>query len=635
MRKRKILKKVALFLALAVALNTSSLSVRALAEENDEEVQKISAEQPDEQIMDGQEQEKVEEPDQNENQTVVLEGETQKPDEGEGELEDGNKDKVIPETSTPGWYQEEENWYYYDADGNRASGWRYIGNCWYYLNGEDEQKPGVMSADTFQVIAGKTYAFSASGVMQKGWIHEAEGWYYAKSDGTFADGWEYINESWYYFDEANEEFPYLMVENTRKTINSADYYFSNSGAMKKNCWIHEAEGWYYALSSGVLVSGWKYVNGTWYFFDGDNAEHPYLMISDCKKEINGAEYFFDESGAMKKNCWISEPEGWYYVLSNGAKVTGWVKVGTKWYYFDPDNIDSPGLMISGTEKTIAGVDYIFEANGSMRAGWYKVDDDWYYYGETSGQICSGWQNVGGYWYYLDPVNGNKAFLGGWKVVNGALYYFNLGGAMATNWLYVGGNWYYLAGDGSMRTGWQWIDNNWYYFYYENDSHGGSHGAMARARSIDGWQLQTDGSMVSGKQAEMLAKAQAYTSNTNYLILVDRAACKVSIFAGSFGAWNNIKYWDCAPGKASTPTVSGTFTVQGKGYYFDSGSARCYWYTQFYGNYLFHSVLYSKYNGSLMDGRVGIPLSHGCVRLQIDNAKWIYDNIPRGTKVVIY
>ena len=43
MRKRKILKKVALFLALAVALNTSSLSVRALAEENDEEVQEISA----------------------------------------------------------------------------------------------------------------------------------------------------------------------------------------------------------------------------------------------------------------------------------------------------------------------------------------------------------------------------------------------------------------------------------------------------------------------------------------------------------------------------------------------------------------------------------------------------------------
>lgn len=567
MRKRKYLKKIALFLALAVALNTSSLSVRALAEENDEEVQEISVEQPDKQIMDGQEQEKVEEPDQNENQTVVLEGEAQKPDEGEGELEDGNKDKVIPETSTPGWHQEEEDWYYYDADGNRASGWRYIGNCWYYLNGEDEQKPGVMSVGTFQVIDGKTYAFNASGVMRKGWISETEGWYYAKADGSFADGWQFISNGWYYFEK-------------------------------------------------------------------DNAEYPYLMVSSCKKEINGAEYFFDGNGTMRKG-WISEKEGWYYTVNSGAKVTGWAKVGTKWYYLDPDNAEHPGLMLSSTERTIAGVDYIFEADGSMRAGWYKAGVDWYYYGETSGQICSGWQKVGGYWYYLDPINGNKAFLGGWKVVNGAWYYFNPGGAMATNWLYVGGNWYYLAGDGVMRTGWQWVDNNWYYFYYENDSHGGSYGAMARARSIDGWQLQADGSMLSGKQAEMLAKAQAYTSNTNYLILVDRAACKVSIFAGGFGAWNNIMYWDCAPGKSSTPTVSGTFTVQGKGYYFDSGSARCYWYTQFYGNYLFHSVLYSKYNGSLMDGRVGIPLSHGCVRLQIDNAKWIYDNIPRGTKVVIY
>ena len=567
MRKRKYLKKIALFLALAVALNTSSLSVRALAEENDEEVQEISVEQPDKQIMDGQEQEKVEEPDQNENQTVVLEGEAQKPDEGEGELEDGNKDKVIPETSTPGWHQEEEDWYYYDADGNRASGWRYIGNCWYYLNGEDEQKPGVMSVGTFQVIDGKTYAFNASGVMRKGWISETEGWYYAKADGSFADGWQFISNGWYYFEK-------------------------------------------------------------------DNAEYPYLMVSSCKKEINGAEYFFDGNGTMRKG-WISEKEGWYYTVNSGAKVTGWAKVGTKWYYLDPDNAEHPGLMLSSTERTIAGVDYIFEADGSMRAGWYKAGVDWYYYGETSGQICSGWQKVGGYWYYLDPINGNKAFLGGWKVVNGAWYYFNPGGAMATNWLYVGGNWYYLAGDGGMRTGWQWVDNNWYYFYYENDSHGGSYGAMARARSIDGWQLQANGSMLSGKQAEMLAKAQAYTSNTNYLILVDRAACKVSIFAGGFGAWNNIMYWDCAPGKSSTPTVSGTFTVQGKGYYFDSGSARCYWYTQFYGNYLFHSVLYSKYNGSLMDGRVGIPLSHGCVRLQIDNAKWIYDNIPRGTKVVIY
>lgn len=63
---------------------------------------------------------------------------------------------------------------------------------------------------------------------------------------------------------------------------------------------------------------------------------------------------------------------------------------------------------------------------------------------------------------------------------------------------------------------------------------------------------------------------------------------------------------------------------------------CWYYTQFYGNYLFHSVLYNR--GSMthiQDGTLGKQVSHGCVRLDINNAKWLYDNIPNGTKVVIY
>ncbi len=133
---------------------------------------------------------------------------------------------------------------------------------------------------------------------------------------------------------------------------------------------------------------------------------------------------------------------------------------------------------------------------------------------------------------------------------------------------------------------------------------------------------------------MQSKAQQYSSSTSYLILVDRDNHKVGIFSGSQGAWSYVYKWDCTNGKASTPTVAGVFTVQNKGYYFDSGSSRCYWWTQFYGNYLFHSVLYTK-SGQLQDGRLGMALSHGCVRLAIENAKWIYDNIPKGTTVVVY
>src|SRR5699024_9243681 len=100
-------------------------------------------------------------------------------------------------------------------------------------------------------------------------------------------------------------------------------------------------------------------------------------------------------------------------------------------------------------------------------------------------------------------------------------------------------------------------------------------------------------------------------------------------------WKEVFYWPCTSGAANTPTVKGQFTVKGKGLAFGSGYT-CWYYTQFYGNYLFHSVLYVPGSQSaLVDGRLGINASHGCVRLALTNAKWIYDNIPVGTKVVIY
>lgn len=136
------------------------------------------------------------------------------------------------------------------------------------------------------------------------------------------------------------------------------------------------------------------------------------------------------------------------------------------------------------------------------------------------------------------------------------------------------------------------------------------------------------------QAEMMNRANWYSSSTPYLILVNRSTHRVGVFQGWQGHWNLVNFWDCSDGKPSTPTVEGEFTVGSRGHYFNSGAYRCYWWTQFYNDYLFHSVLYN-WGGVLQDGRLGMGLSHGCVRLQIDNAKWIYDNIPSGTKVVVY
>ena len=128
--------------------------------------------------------------------------------------------------------------------------------------------------------------------------------------------------------------------------------------------------------------------------------------------------------------------------------------------------------------------------------------------------------------------------------------------------------------------------------------------------------------------------QGYASPTKYLLAVNTDACSVGVYQGSKGHWEEVAQWSCSPGAYGTPTVRGVFSVADKGYSFDSFGSRCFYYTQFYGDYLFHSTLYYP-GGGTMDDRLGMHLSHGCVRLNINNAKWIYDNIPRGTTVVSY
>ena len=46
----------------------------------------------------------------------------------------------------------------------------------------------------------------------------------------------------------------------------------------------------------------------------------------------------------------------------------------------------------------------------------------------------------------------------------------------------------------------------------------------------------------------------------------------------------------------------------------------------YGDYLFHSVPYNKDQSEVVDYTLGVPASHGCIRLKTEDAKWIYDNI---------
>lgn len=61
--------------------------------------------------------------------------------------------------------------------------------------------------------------------------------------------------------------------------------------------------------------------------------------------------------------------------------------------------------------------------------------------------------------------------------------------------------------------------------------------------------------------------------------------------------------------------------------------------RFYGAYLFHSVPYTKKDKSALKSeefnKLGTAASQGCIRLTVEDAKWLYDNCRKGTLVYIY
>ncbi len=104
----------------------------------------------------------------------------------------------------------------------------------------------------------------------------------------------------------------------------------------------------------------------------------------------------------------------------------------------------------------------------------------------------------------------------------------------------------------------------------------------------------------------------------------------------------VKEFICSTGLNDTPTPLGTFTNTGPGarwHYFKKFECWAQYAYYIDGDIMFHSVLYDEQDEStLRKGSVhalGKKASHGCVRLQVEDAQWIYNNCKAGTTIIVY
>ncbi len=123
-----------------------------------------------------------------------------------------------------------------------------------------------------------------------------------------------------------------------------------------------------------------------------------------------------------------------------------------------------------------------------------------------------------------------------------------------------------------------------------------------------------------------------SSRTGYMVWVSLSQYTVRLYEGKQYMWKLIHECPCAIGAPGTPTVTGSFEYKYRtqwnydGYYVGPCLV-------FYNGYALHSVLL-RYNNTEYDGRTGVRISHGCVRMKKRDIDLIARTIPVGTRIYI-
>lgn len=466
-------------------------------------------------------------------------------------------------------------------------------------------------------ISGKRYGFDQNGdVVTNSWFSYGGKTYYLGADGAALTGWQTIDGKVFYFGVSDNDTLKMGALATGKTeVGGKTYIFADSKNFPNNQLGMRLSGFrkyngkvYYLVDSkypassntGVMLTGWKTIGGYKYYLGSDGVRR------EGFKTISGKTYYFAAYSFDKTHP--------------GRMVTGISKIGGKYYYLNKYGVLKTGWIVDN------GVRGWYDSNGAAgKTGWKKKGDEWFYL-KANGLARTGWLKLSSTSiYFLDKAEKGAMTVGPKKLPSGKIVFFDTEGRRATT------------------AGWKGFGE---YYYYTTAT-----GTCYVNKTIDGIKLDSLGRT---KMSTMDMKAQGYSSNTNYLVLCDKSTYTVCIYKGSKGHWTRIKGpWNCTHGGSRTPaytsdgkekyiTFTGRLTKRsatwGWGDFEYTSAAFCMNLSS--GNF-FHSVLFNKgsrsnpYNLTPVDGNLRTNWSHGCIRLALPNAEWVWDNIPAGTRAVVY
>lgn len=523
---------------------------------------------------------------------------------------------------------------------------------------------------------------------QEGWHQDAKGWYFIKDGRRLTNGLQTVNEGSYFFDANGYrvsgtvkigKYNYYFHPKTGKLCSGYSglvrigedsdvyYYFLNSkkGRVATNTWVKHKGKYYYANATGQVKLGTIKVKGKLYHITPNGRMTSYGKSSYDKKyynaskngvlltglrKVKGKQYYFDPRTGQRRTGLVKVGKSTFYFTSNGTAKTGWLKdskgryyyylknyrraakwqtINKKRYYFDPSN---GCARVTNQWKKIGQYTYYFDKKGVMQTGFFTVGSKTYY-ASSKGIRKTGWQTVSGRKYYMDPKQGG-AVKTGWFQYGTYKYYLNpvkssTYGAAKTGFVKISGSWYYFDEDTArMKTGWVTENSKKYYFDKKTGKmYTGKH-------TIDGktYDFGKSGGLQVAVTGAWSVKVQRGDPNKR----VNDGSCFVVVYRGN----TPIKAFQCSTAADGQNTPLGTFRIMDKLYWHElNGPTWGQYCSHITSDILFHSVPNLKRNDPYsLEGwefnKLGHPASGGCIRLSVKHAKWLFENVPVGTKVTV-
>ena len=199
-----------------------------------------------------------------------------------------------------------------------------------------------------------------------------------------------------------------------------------------------------------------------------------------------------------------------------------------------------------------------------------------------------------------------------------------------------GNLYFNSTSGTRLTGWQRISGNRYYF------------DPATGRAASGWTYIGGLKYYFDSEHRLVQNVDSIIGHqSSYYVTVNHATQTVMIYAQETpgGPYNiPVRAMVCSTARAGYDNIEGTYPIRRGSYWGVLGNDGSWVYGQYTcqisGNYLFHSCWYHE-NGNRDSlsvsqyNRLGNPASHGCIRLCVADARWIYENCANTSNVYLF